>query len=342
MGTVYRGTDTRLDRPVAVKVLHPHYARDAEVRQRLRAEARIQAVPNHPNIMPVYDFVAEEDRLCLVLEYAGGRTLEAVIREETGPMPYSRCREILCHVLAAVGYAHSRGVIHCDLQPSNAMLRQLRGQTIVKVMDFGVAKILGMDKPRTATDAKIGTLAYMSPEQVRTGKLADARSDIYALGVTLYEMATATLPFDGDSEYALMEAIVQGKPRAPTTFCPGVPPGFESVILRAWRGIPPPATRAQTVFGLPLRRQGPTPPGWIAPSPYRRSSVPRKCGCRNGSRRNAGDSRGTASGWRSERRWCSPPQGRGASSSGGNRRRSRRCSCRTRSWRLCRPGGEPC
>jgi serine/threonine protein kinase len=256
MGTVYRATDTRFDRVVAIKVLHPHFARDPEVRARFEAEARIQAQLNHPNIVSVYDFIVEEQQLCMVMEFIEGRSLDEVIAEETGPMPAPRCVEIMHQVLNAVGYAHGKGVVHRDLKPSNVMIRQLGDQSIAKVMDFGVAKLLGSEKLRTATGAKIGTLWYMSPEQLRAARNVDERSDIYSLGVTLYQMATGRVPFDADTEYTLMEAIVRQDPPRPSMFYPGVPPSFEAVILKAISKEPDGRFRTCNEFWDALERAG--------------------------------------------------------------------------------------
>ncbi len=233
MGTVFRGTDLRFDRPVAVKVLHSFFARDCQVRERFRAEAQIQARLSHPNIVHVYDFIEEGELLCLMLEYVDGRPLDKVIAEETGPIPFERCMAIMDQVLRAVGYAHDQGVVHRDLKPSNIMLSVVKGETLARVMDFGVAKILEGGKGRTATGAKMGTLWYMPPEQIRAARDVDRRSDIYSLGVTLYQMATGRVPFDADTDFSIMQAIISEEAPAPSRFYRGIFPGFEAVILKA-------------------------------------------------------------------------------------------------------------
>ncbi len=209
MGTVYQGRDPRFDRDLAIKVLHPHFARDPEVVARFRSEAIIQAKLNHPNIATVFDFVADGNTLAMVMEFVDGPTLEQEIASH-GPIPKERAVGIMTQVLSAVGFAHSKALVHRDLKPSNIMVQRLGGEEVVKVMDFGVAKILGSDKLRTATSAKIGTLAYMSPEHIRSPRSVDTRSDIYSLGIVLYEILTGKLPLDADSEYEVMHKIVQG------------------------------------------------------------------------------------------------------------------------------------
>jgi len=238
MGAVYRGTDLNLDRPVAIKVLHPQLMRDPALRDRFQEEARIQARLNHPNIVTVHDYDAETG--AIIMEYVPGRGLNELIEQQAGPLPLARCLEIFGQVLSAINYAHTYhddlvtgGVIHRDLKPSNILIVPAGNQVIAKVTDFGIAKIVGDVKNRTATGVMMGTLRYMSPEQIRSAKDVGPQSDIFALGVTLYQMATGKAPFDADTEYDIMNQILSGTPTQPSLVAAEVPAGLEQVIGKA-------------------------------------------------------------------------------------------------------------
>ena len=233
MGRVYRARDPRFDRMVAVKVLQPHLASSPELARRFTAEAVIQAKLRHPNIVAVHDFVADGETLAIVMEFIDGRSLEKVISDAGGPLTPERCVALMSQVLSAMAYAHEQGLVHRDVKPSNIVVETIRGEEHAKVVDFGIAKILGDDKLRTATGAKMGTLAYMSPEQVKSPKNVDARSDIYSLGVVLYEMLTGRTPFDADSEYELMDRIVREEPPVPSRVIEEIPSGLDAVVRRA-------------------------------------------------------------------------------------------------------------
>ena len=232
MGTVFRARHQRLGHDVAIKVLGSNLARDHELIGRFEQEARLQANLQHPNIVAVYDFIVQGNLCAFVMEFVNGRTLEDVIQLETGPIPLARCLEIFRPVLGALEHAHQRGIVHRDIKPSNIMVTEVGDELVVKVTDFGIAKALGSAR-RTATGTKMGTLHYMSPEQCRGAKDIDHRADIYSLGATLYEMASAQVPFDIESEYELMTAHIKEQPRRPSELYPGVSPAFESVILQA-------------------------------------------------------------------------------------------------------------
>jgi hypothetical protein len=179
----------------------------------------------------VLDFVSEPGGLTIVMEYVEGRPLDRLIEEAEGPLSPERTVRLMEQVLSAMGYAHQQGLVHRDLKPSNILVRSVSDQEYAKVMDFGIAKILGSEKPRTATGAKMGTLAYVSPEHVRSPKRVDARSDIYALGVVLYEMLTGKVPFDAESEYEPMRQIVEDAPRGLARSA--LPKGFPVVVETA-------------------------------------------------------------------------------------------------------------
>ncbi len=220
MGVVWRATDTRLDRTVAVKILHEHHSRDPQLRERFSREARLQASLSHPNIVTLLDYIETEDRLALVMEFIEGRSLDQIIGREVGPIVSERALPIFFQLLDAFDYLHSRGIIHRDIKPSNAIVTP---SDVVKVTDLGIAKIIGQ-QGLTRTGTKLGTLWYMSPEQVK-GIEATERSDIYSLGITLYEMVTGRVPFDAttSSEYKIMDWIVKHDLPDPREYYPHIP-----------------------------------------------------------------------------------------------------------------------
>ncbi len=207
MGTVYRGTHVLMDKTVAIKVLRPSLAADERIVARFSREARAASRISHPHAISVTDFgEAENGVVFLVMEYLSGRTLKEIIRQE-GPMPLPRTVEILRQVGGALDAAHGEGVVHRDLKSDNIMLLSSSGTDYAKVLDFGIAKIKepeGEYNPGlTAPDLVIGTPQYMSPEQCSQSPV-DARSDIYSLGVILYEMLVGHVPFTGGSPTEIM------------------------------------------------------------------------------------------------------------------------------------------
>jgi eukaryotic-like serine/threonine-protein kinase len=231
MGTVYRANDERLDRDLALKVLLAESADDVTARARLVREARMASSLNHPHIAHVYEVGEDREHLFIAMELIEGRTLRAAI--PTGGMPADDLLRHGLQIADALAYAHERGVIHRDLKSANIMLTP---EGWVKVLDFGLAKRIaeksdaeGAPNPNlTATGIVLGTPNYLPPEVLRGGP-ADARSDVWALGVVLYEMAAGRLPFDGRSLGELSEAIVSG---APSPLSGRVPVGIQAVIAR--------------------------------------------------------------------------------------------------------------
>jgi serine/threonine-protein kinase len=208
MGTVYRGTHVLMDKTVAVKVLRPSLAADEKIVARFSREARAASKISHPHALSVTDFGESDNGVVfLVMEYLSGKTLKEIIRQE-GPMPLPRVVEILRQVGGALDAAHGEGVVHRDLKSDNIMLLSSSGTDYSKVLDFGIAKIKepeGEYNPGlTAPDLVIGTPQYMSPEQCSQSPDIDARSDIYSLGVILYEMLVGHVPFTGGSPTAIM------------------------------------------------------------------------------------------------------------------------------------------
>ena len=227
MAVVYRGVDRTLDRPVAIKVLHPHLAQKAEARARFRREARIVARLRHPNIVEVYDYSGEDsDRAFIIQEYVSGQTL-AQFLDRFGPLPPEVAALVVEVVARALSHAHAQGVIHRDIKPENLMVRH---DGILKLMDFGIAHVVDMEH-LTMTGVVIGSPAHMSPEQV-DGKALDARTDIFSLGTMLFQLATGRLPFMADTAGALLKAIAEAKLPDVRTVCPGFPDDLWRILTR--------------------------------------------------------------------------------------------------------------
>lgn len=205
MGAVYRARDTALDRVVAIKALNPDLSANSDFIKRFRNEAQIQAKLNHPNIVGLFALVEEFGTHYMVMEFATGRTLKDLINS-IGPIPEKRAIPILTQILNGLGFAHQRGILHRDIKPSNVIVDK---NDNVKILDFGIARVMG-EQGLTRTGQNIGTVYYMSPEQVRAEKDIDARSDIFSLGITFYEMLTGRTPYNVDtaSDYTIMDEIV--------------------------------------------------------------------------------------------------------------------------------------
>ncbi len=227
MGVVYKAHDTTLDRTVALKVLSPHLFRNKEFLQRFRIEAQAQARLNGPNIVTLHSLFDLSGSLVLVMEYIEGQTLAQRLHNE-GRLSVATTVWVFEQALLGVERAHRLGIVHRDLKPSNIFIT---GSHEIKLMDFGVAKILD-NKEMTQGGSMIGTLMYISPEQI-TGKDADFRSDIYTLGITLFEAVTGRLPFVKQSDYEYMDAHLHEQPPRPSTLQPDIPQELESVILKA-------------------------------------------------------------------------------------------------------------
>ena len=227
MAEVYRAHDRLLDRPVALKVLFPELSVDRAFVERFRREAQAAANLSHPNIVPVFDWGEDGGTYFIVMEFIDGRALSSILRS-AGPMHPDRAAEIGADVAVALAYAHRHGVIHRDVKPGNVLITE---DGIVKVTDFGIARAINTEESLTQTGAVMGTATYFSPEQAE-GLGVDARSDIYSLGVVLFEMVTGRPPFMGDTPVAVASKHVRENPPAPRDINPSVPPDLEAIILK--------------------------------------------------------------------------------------------------------------
>ncbi|MET0403751.1 MAG: serine/threonine-protein kinase, partial [Cystobacter sp.] len=207
MSVVYKGLDTALDREVAVKVLHPHLAHKSESRERLAREARAVARLHHPNILEVFDFSAEGAREAfLVTEYVRGRTLKEYV-EGPGKLDPPELAAMVVHEIAvALAHAHDAGVIHRDLKPENVMVRE---DGVLKLMDFGIARLLDAEERMTVTGSLVGSPAHMAPEIIE-GQEAGPAADIFSLGTILYALITGRLPFSAANATATLKRILDG------------------------------------------------------------------------------------------------------------------------------------
>ncbi|MGO9456572.1 MAG: Stk1 family PASTA domain-containing Ser/Thr kinase [Acidimicrobiales bacterium] len=233
MAQVYRARDRLLDRPVAIKVLFPELSVDRAFVERFRREAQAAANLSHPNIVPVFDWGEDGGTYFIVMEFIDGQPLSAVLRA-TGPMPADRVADIGSHVAAALAYAHRHGVVHRDVKPGNVLITD---DGLVKVTDFGIARAVNTEESLTQTGAVMGTATYFSPEQAE-GIGVDSRSDIYSLGVVLYEMVAGRPPFLGESPVAVASKHVRDQPPALSELAPTVPADLEAVIMKAMAKSP--------------------------------------------------------------------------------------------------------
>jgi serine/threonine protein kinase len=274
MGVVYRALDVNLERTVAVKVLSAELREDREFVDRFRQEARVQAALNHPNIATLFDFFVWNALPVAVMEFIEGETLQSMI-ERRGPIPAHLALPIFIQALRGVAAGHKRGIIHRDLKPGNLMITD---EGVVKVTDFGIAKVQS-STGLTQASTRVGSSSYMAPEQI-LGRPVDVRTDIYAMGVTLYELLSGLPPFRAKTQFEIESAHVRDRPEPPTAYYPHIPPTAVEAVMRALakepserfataeefmqalpdlHGVPYVAAEGAVSDTLPLRESAPKP-----------------------------------------------------------------------------------
>ncbi len=251
--TVYKAYQEKLDRYVAIKVLSPHFIDEEGFLERFHQEARAVARLSHPNILPVYDFDQVGDAVFIVMKYVTTGTLKEVM---TGPLNLRDVLEFTTQIGLALGYAHRQGVIHRDVKPSNILVADNNWALLT---DFGLAKIRAMNRKLTASGMGVGTPDYIAPEQAQ-GRAVDGRTDLYSLGVMMYEMVTGCLPFEGESGMAVVVKHITEKPRSVREFQPDVPIAVDQVITKSLEKDPDRRyPTAESMIAALARAIGPQP-----------------------------------------------------------------------------------
>ena len=232
MANVYKAYDSIDDRIVAVKILRDEHMQNDELLRRFRNESKAIAVLSHPNIVKVYDVSFNEDIQYIVMEHVDGITLKEYI-EQQKVLRWKEAVHFTVQILRALQHAHDKGIVHRDIKPQNIMLLE---DGTIKVADFGIARFARASQ-HTVTDKAIGSVHYISPEQAK-GELSDEKSDIYSIGVMLYEMTTGTLPFDADSPVSVALKQIQSQAKRPRVINPDIPEGLEDITIRAMQKDP--------------------------------------------------------------------------------------------------------
>jgi tRNA A-37 threonylcarbamoyl transferase component Bud32 len=247
MSSVYRAHDRVLERTVALKVLHRQLADDDEYVERFRREAQMVAGLVHHNIVTVIDRGADDGRPFIVFEYVGGENLKQLVERE-GPLPVERALELAIQIAHGLAFAHQNGYIHRDVKPQNVLLN---GNGEAKVTDFGIARSLDVQRGVTQTGAVLGTSEYIAPEQAQ-GQHVDERTDVYSLGILLYELLTAELPFSGDNFVAVAMQHINEPPPWVSEWRPDAPPRVDAAVARALAKRPEDRFATMADFGREL------------------------------------------------------------------------------------------
>lgn len=233
MATVYKAHDIKNNRTVAIKILKDEFSRNGEFIRRFKNESKAIAVLSHPNIVKVYDVSFGDVMQYIVMEYIDGITLKEYLEQQENKIDWKMAVYFTSQILKAMQHAHEKGIVHRDVKPQNMMLLQ---DGTIKVTDFGIARFSNTET-RTMTDKAIGSVHYIAPEQAR-GDRTDGKSDVYSIGVMLYEMLTGQLPFEADSAVSVAIMQLQSNPKPPREINPEIPMGLEEIILRAMRKEP--------------------------------------------------------------------------------------------------------
>jgi serine/threonine protein kinase len=227
MAMVYRARDLMLERTVAIKLLRADFSSDPDFRERFRQEAKAAANLSHPNIVTVHDFGLDEERLFIVMEYVPGTDLKSIIKKR-GVIPADEAVELIVQACAGIGYAHRAGLVHCDVKPQNMLVTPDKR---LKVVDFGIARALASIVPDEKTDVVWGSPQYFSPEQA-TGIAPSPASDVYSLGVVMFEMLTGQQPFTADSSEELARLHREVPPPSPRRLNASIPKELEQILLK--------------------------------------------------------------------------------------------------------------
>jgi serine/threonine-protein kinase len=264
MALVYSGIDLMLERQVAVKILRSDLSKDHEFMERFRMEAKAAANLTHPNIITVYDFGYDEDRLFIVMEYMPGTDLKTLIKQH-GRYPLEDGLYLIVQACAGIGYAHRAGLIHCDIKPQNLLVSP---DQRLKVTDFGIARALSTINPDEHHKEIWGSPQYFSPEQA-AGLAPSPASDVYSLGVVMYELLTGQLPFISDSPAELGRMHQSMQPIPPSRLNPAIPPQLEQIILKVLSKEPSQRYRTADQLGRILQNfaSGQTDEGLILTQP---------------------------------------------------------------------------
>ena len=251
MSDVFRARDLMLERSVAIKLLHEHYSNDRAFQQRFRHEARAAANLSHPNIVTVHDFGFDHGQLFIVMEYIPGKDLKTLLRQR-GRFSVEEAIPLMVQACAGIGYAHRAGLVHCDVKPHNMIVTP---DARLKVTDFGIARALSTITPDEKADVVWGSPQYFSPEQA-AGEAPSPASDVYSLGIVLYEVLTGALPYNAPTSEELARLHLQASPIPPSEYIPDIPSALEEIVLKVLSKEPSARYRTADQLGRVLLRFG--------------------------------------------------------------------------------------
>jgi serine/threonine protein kinase len=262
MAFVYRARDLTLERTIAIKILRQDYSADQAFREHFHQEAKAAANLSHPNIVTIHDFGYDAERLFIIMEYVPGKDLKQIL-DKHGKIEIRESTELMSQACAGVGYAHRAGLVHCDIKPQNLIINP---EGRLKVLDFGIARALASIHPEEKTEIVWGSPHYFSPEQA-AGKAPSPASDVYSLGVIMYEMLTGKLPFTAPSSSELARMHREDLPPSPRQLNPEIPVNLENVLLKVLAKEPAARYRTAGQFGRVLNNLLQSLPTSVEPKP---------------------------------------------------------------------------